>query len=117
MKPGLGQRVVVWAWLRPIGQRLLMPNWLAITIGRWIFAWRPLDAAELAHELEHVRQWQRYGLLFIPRYLRASWRAARAGGDRYRDNAFERAAQAAATRAGETIPEASAGLVNQTKAG
>lgn len=93
--------MLVWPWLRPVGQRLLLPSWLAITVGRWIFAWRPLNDAELAHELAHVRQWQRYGLLFIPRYLRASWRAVRAGGDRYRDNAFERAAQAAAARARE----------------
>jgi hypothetical protein len=105
VKPGLGHRVVVWAWLRPIGQRLLMPNWLAITIGRWILAWRPLDDTELAHELEHVCQWQRYGLLFIPRYLRASWRAARAGGDRYRDNLFERAARAAARSAAARVRE------------
>ena len=101
MGPDLGHRVVVWAWLRPLGQRLLMPSWLAITIGRWIFAWRPLNNAELAHELEHVRQWQHYGVLFIPRYLRASWRAANAGGDRYGDNAFERAAREAAGRARE----------------
>jgi hypothetical protein len=94
-------RVLVWPWLRPTGQRLLLPNWLAITIGRWIFAWRPLEPAELAHELEHVRQWQHYGVLFIPRYLRASWRAANAGDDRYRDNIFEAAAMRAATRVRE----------------
>ena len=73
-----------------------MPHWLAITIGRWVFAWRPLNEAELAHELTHVEQWQRFGLTYVPRYLRASWRARRAGGDSYRDNAFERAAQSAA---------------------
>jgi len=72
-----------------------MPHWLAITIGRWVFAWRPLDGAELAHELEHVRQWRTNGLLFIPRYLRESRRAARSGGDRYRDNGFEVRARAA----------------------
>jgi hypothetical protein len=98
-------RVAVLPWLRRPGQRLLVPNWLAITIGRWILAWRPLDDTELAHELEHVRQWQRYGLLFIPRYLRASWRAARAGGDRYRDNLFERAARAAARSAAARVRE------------
>lgn len=76
-------------------QRLVLPNWAAITIGRWIFAWRQLDSAELAHELKHVEQWHRYGLLFIPRYLRSSWRAARAGRDRYFDNEFEKEAMAA----------------------
>ena len=83
-------------WLRRPGHHLVLQNWLAITIGSWIFAWRPLDPVELAHEVTHVRQWQRYGLLFIPRYLRASWVAQRGGGDRYRDNKFEREAIAAA---------------------
>jgi hypothetical protein len=89
-------RLFVLPFLRRPGSRLLLPDWLAITIGRWIFSWRPLDDAELAHELAHVRQWQRYGLLFIPRYLRASRRARRAGGDGYRDNRFEVEARAAA---------------------
>jgi hypothetical protein len=92
-------RLIVLPWLRRPGQRLLLPTWLAITVGRWIFAWRRLEPAELAHEIEHVRQWRRYGLLFIPRYLRASWRAVRAGGDRYRDNVFEAAARRAAAGA------------------
>ena len=85
-------------------QRLVLPNWLAITVGRRIFAWRELDMAELEHELTHVRQWARYGPRFIPRYLRASLRAARSGGDRYSDNPFERAAveAAEATRRRET---------------
>ena len=79
--------------------RLLLPDWLAITIGRRIFTWRAMDEVELAHELEHVRQWERYGVLFIPRYLRASWRAWGAGGHRYYDNVFEVEARAAAERA------------------
>jgi hypothetical protein len=73
-----------------------MREWLAITIWRWIFAWRPLDEAELAHELMHVRQWYANGLRFIPRYLAESRRAAAGGGDRYRDNRFEVVARAAA---------------------
>jgi len=75
---------------------LFLPGWLAITVGRDILSWRDLTGPELAHELCHVRQWQRYGLRFIPRYLRASWRAWRGGGDPYRDNAFEIAARRAA---------------------
>ena len=90
----MGYRVHLLPWLRRIGAAFL-PQWLAITIGGHIFAWRPLDPVELAHELEHVRQWRRYGLRFIPRYLRAGWRAKRAGGDSYRDNPFEAAARAA----------------------
>ena len=95
-KAEISYRLLVVPWLRRPGHYLLLRNWLAITIGHWIFAWRPLDAAELAHELTHVRQWQRYGLLFIPRYLRASRAAATAGRDSYRDNVFERQAAAAA---------------------
>jgi len=84
--------------LRLLG-RVFLTDWLAITIGNRIFAWRPLDAPELAHEVEHVRQWQRYGLLLIPRYLRASWRARRNGGRGYLDNRFEVVARAAAEAA------------------
>ncbi|HTS14114.1 MAG TPA: hypothetical protein VMH24_00485 [Candidatus Sulfotelmatobacter sp.] len=75
---------------------VFLRGWLAITIGRDIWSWRPLDGPELAHELCHVRQWERYGPRFIPRYARASWRAWRGGGDPYRDNAFEAAAREAA---------------------
>jgi hypothetical protein len=73
-----------------------MPGWLAITIWRWIFAWRQLDDAELAHELQHVRQWQANGLSYIWRYFAASRNAVARGGDRYRDNRFEVEARAAA---------------------
>jgi hypothetical protein len=81
-----------------IGAHLFMPNWLAITIWRWIFAWRPLDGPELAHELAHVRQWRANGLRFIPRYLAAGRAAKKAGGDGYRDNRFEVEARASAER-------------------
>ena len=93
-------------WLRKPGHLLFVPKWLAITIGRWIFAWRALDEAELAHELAHVEQWRRYGVLFIPRYVRASWRARQRGGESYRDNVFEIEARTAADRvraAGEPL--------------
>ncbi|MGZ3631727.1 MAG: hypothetical protein ACXWQ6_03930 [Candidatus Limnocylindrales bacterium] len=94
-------RLHVIPWLRGLGSRLLVTNWLATTIGCDIWAWRPLDEAELAHELCHVDQWRRYGVRFVARYARASWRAWRAGGDPYRDNVFEVAARtAAAVRAG-----------------
>ena len=74
-------------------------NWLAITIGRDIVTWRDLDAAELAHEVEHVRQWRAHGALFALRYWLESLRAVRRGGHWYRDNAFEVAARAAADAA------------------
>ena len=83
-------RVIVLPWLRRPMARFVLPNWTAITIRRWIFAWRPLDAAELAHELVHVRQWAENGFVgYIVRYRAASSQAAAAGGDRYRDNVFE----------------------------
>jgi hypothetical protein len=86
----LPHRLIVLPFLRGIGQRFIMPEWAAITIGRWIFSWRQLTAPELAHELVHVRQWRENGFLqFIVRYLRESQRAAKAGLDRYRDNKFE----------------------------
>ena len=88
-------RVVTLPWLRHIG-RLLLPDWLAITIGNTVFAWRDLTDAELEHELEHVRQWRRMGLRFPLIYLVESLRARRAGGRWYRDNRFEVEARAAA---------------------
>jgi hypothetical protein len=88
-------RLVVIPWLRFLG-RVLLRNWLAITIGRTILAWRPLTATELAHELEHVRQWERFGLLFPFAYLAESYRARRTGGRWYEDNRFEAAARRAA---------------------
>jgi hypothetical protein len=98
MLPPPSPTIHVLPWLRPIGQRL-MPGWLAITLGDDTFTWRPLAPAELAHEACHVAQWRRYGLRFIPRYLRASWRAWGGGGQAYRDNVFEIAAREAEARA------------------
>lgn len=82
-------------WLRPIGGRVI-PNWLAITIGRHIFAWRSLTDVELEHELEHARQWARIGWAFPLAYLADSVRVRRRGGRWYDDNRFEREARAAA---------------------
>ena len=86
-------RVFVIPLLKPIAQKLILPNWLAITIHRWIFAWRSLEEPELAHELVHVRQWAENGLIgYIVKYMQESNRAKAAGGDRYRDNKFEKEA-------------------------
>jgi len=85
-------------WLRRVGG-LVLPNWLAITIGRDVFAWRPLTDRELRHELTHVAQWKRYGWTLAPRYALASWRAWRAGEGWYRGNRFEVEARAAADSA------------------
>jgi hypothetical protein len=71
---------------------MALPNWLAITIGRHIFAWRSMTEAELGHELVHVEQWARHGWRFPLLYLAASLRARRRG-HWYRDNRFEREAR------------------------
>jgi hypothetical protein len=96
-------RIHVWPWLRLPGS-LLLPDWLAITIGHRIFAWRAMSEAELAHEVEHVRQWHRHGWTFPLRYAAASIRARRAGKRWYRDNPFEVAARDAAQRTGRATP-------------
>lgn len=44
------------------------------------------------HELVHVRQYERWGPLFLPAYFLASGWAWLRGGDAYRDNCFEREA-------------------------
>ena len=88
-------RVHVMRVLRRPGGRVFR-DWLAITLGRHIWAWRELSAAELAHEVTHVRQWARHGWLFPAAYALASWRAAKRGGHWYRDNAFETEARSAA---------------------
>lgn len=78
----------------------------AITIGHVIIGLDgpTLDAAR-AHEQVHVRQYERWGVLFVPAYVAASaWQWAR-GACPYRDNPFEREAYACgaigATRAAD----------------
>jgi hypothetical protein len=48
------------------------------------------------HELVHVRQYERWGPLFVPAYLASSAIIWLRGGDPYRDNPFEREAYAVA---------------------
>lgn len=90
-------RVHVVPWLRRPGS-LLIPDWLAITFGRDIIAWREMNANELAHELAHVRQWNRHGPLFALRYLAACLASRRAGTGWYRGNRYEVEARKAAER-------------------
>ena len=65
----------------------------AITLGHVVLA---ADAGEharcRAHERIHVRQYERWGLLFPLLYLGSSGAALLAGGSAYRDNVFEKAA-------------------------
>lgn len=69
----------------------------AITLGHVVLG---LDALTLdwsrAHERVHVRQYERWGLLFLPAYLIASALAVSRGGHFYFDNAFEAEAWSAA---------------------
>lgn len=62
----------------------------AITFGHVVVSARDLDERGWRHELAHVAQYDRYGLLFGPLYL---WHYARVG---YREHPFEREAVTAA---------------------
>ena len=69
----------------------------AITFGHVIIG--PDDAcleACRAHEHVHVRQYERWGVLFFPLYAASSAWAWLRGGDAYLDNRFEREARASA---------------------
>ena len=87
-------RLHVWPWLRLPG-RLVLRDWLAITIGPDVLAWRELSQRELRHELAHVAQWRRHGWTLPPRYALASLLAWHAGQGWYRGNRFEVEARAA----------------------
>ena len=74
----------------------------AITLGHIVLG---QDEATLAltraHERVHVRQYERWGVFFLPAYLVASLAATVCGGHYYFDNVFERAAyNASAHRCG-----------------
>ena len=69
----------------------------AITFGHVILG---VDLGTLerlrGHELVHVRQYERWGLLYIPAYLASSLVELLRGRNPYRDNYFERQAYAQA---------------------
>ena len=71
----------------------------AITLGHVIVG---LDhgvlAAARAHEQVHVRQYEKWGVLFFPLYLGSSLVQLARGRDPYRDNCFEAEAFAKAPR-------------------
>ena len=77
----------------------------ALTLGHVVLG---VDAHGLAlvrsHEQVHMRQYERWGVLFVPLYLASSlWQGLR-GGHLYRDNHFERQACALAP-AGCPLPD------------
>jgi hypothetical protein len=65
----------------------------AMTLGHVVLG-RTTAALDVTrqHELVHVRQYERWGPLFVPAYLLCSAIIWRRGGDGYRDNPFEREA-------------------------
>ncbi len=65
----------------------------AITLGHVVLSVDVLDEPTLQHELVHVRQFERWGPLFMPLYLLASAYALGRGRHPYRDNRFEVAAK------------------------
>jgi hypothetical protein len=69
----------------------------ALTLGHVVLASCPEALRDTRdHERAHVRQYERWGPLFLPLYVAASLVALAGGGDPYRDNRFEAAARAAA---------------------
>lgn len=78
-----------------------------MTLGHVVLAIDELDAATLAHELAHVRQYEIYGALMIPLYAAGALSAAARGAHYYRDNPFEVGAKRAAAdlSAGARLPK------------
>lgn len=78
------------SWPRRLGWR-----YRAITFGHVVLSVNELDLRTLRHELQHARQWERYGPVFVIAYPAASVRALFSGRHYYRDNRFEIEARAA----------------------
>jgi hypothetical protein len=65
----------------------------AQAVGRFVFCREPMDARTLTHESEHIRQWRRFGPLFLPAYFASSGMALLRGRHPYSANRFEEAAR------------------------
>ena len=72
------------SWPRRLGWR-----YRAITLGQVVLCVDTADDDLLAHERTHVRQWERWGPLFLLAYPVASLVALVTGRHPYRDNRFE----------------------------
>ena len=83
----------------------------AQTLGHYVFSLGRVPGHTLAHECEHIRQWERFGPLFLPLYFGSSAAAFFRGRRPYWDNAFEAAARtradlhSAGAREDETRPK------------
>lgn len=89
-------------WGGAIGRhlaRLPQPlSFSAMTLGHVILAVDRSALAQLrSHERVHVRQYERWGPLFLPAYLLSSLLQLLRGRNPYRENHFERQAYAATT--------------------
>jgi hypothetical protein len=81
--------------LLPLVLRVLGPTRriAALTLGHVVLArTSALMDATRDHERVHVRQYERWGPLFLPLYFASSAMALLAGADPYHDNRFERQA-------------------------
>lgn len=76
-------------WPRRFGWR-----YRAITFGHAVLCVDEIDGPTMDHELAHVRQYERWGLLMLLVYPLSSLRALIEGKHPYRDNAFEVEARA-----------------------
>jgi hypothetical protein len=65
----------------------------AQTLGRYVLSRGPVPADILAHECEHIRQWERYGPFYLALYAGASAAAVLRRKQPYWDNHFEAAAR------------------------
>ncbi|HSV82331.1 MAG TPA: signal peptide prediction [Ramlibacter sp.] len=75
----------------------------AMTLGHVVLATGRRELAQLrAHEHVHVRQYERWGPLFLPAYLGSSLLQLLRGRNPYRENHFERQAYALAPHPGAT---------------
>ncbi len=85
----------------------------AQTLGRYVFSRGPIPDHMLAHECEHIRQWERFGPLYLPLYFGSSALATLRRRRPYWDNSFEVEARARADRESATreVPDKRAGLV------
>ncbi len=75
-------------WPRRLGWR-----YRAITFGHVVLSVDRLDHATIAHELIHVRQYERWGPFMVPAYLVAALWNLVAGRSAYSENVFELAAR------------------------
>jgi len=83
-----GGRLAKWMGFLPSSMRIL-----AITFGHVVLGVRHSDLAEArGHEHAHVRQYERWGVLFFPVYIASSGAQLVRGRHPYHDNAFERQA-------------------------